>query len=197
MIAIDTGPNTGATTLLEFSPGPGQPNLMAGDHIRIFRQVDQQGATSYGFYDYERAWPLAMLAAVFAIVIVAVARWRGLRALVGIVVAFVVLVVFMLPALRDGAPAVPVALVASAAILFCGDLSGARGEPAHQRGTAGNADRDVAGRRDCPGPQSNSRISPDCRRIRTTRWPPTWATSRSRDCCWPASSSDHSVCSTT
>ena len=51
-------------------------------------------------------------------VIVAVARWRGLLALVGIVVAFVVLVVFLLPALRDGAPAVPVALVASAAILY-------------------------------------------------------------------------------
>jgi uncharacterized membrane protein len=118
MIAVDTGPNTGANTLLEFSPGPGQPNLMVGDHIRIFRQVDQQGATSYGFYDYERAWPLAMLAAVFALIIVAVARWRGLRALAGIVIAFGVLVIFMLPALRDGAPALPVALVASAAILY-------------------------------------------------------------------------------
>jgi uncharacterized membrane protein len=118
IIAIDTGPNRGATTLLEFSPGPGQPNLLAGDNIRIFRQVDQQGATSYGFYDYERTWPLILLAAAFAIVIVAVARWRGLRALVGIVVAFVVLVVFMLPALRDGAPALQVTLVAAAAILF-------------------------------------------------------------------------------
>jgi len=38
--------------------------------------------------------------------------------MVGIVVAFLVLVVFLLPALRDGAPAVPVALVASAAILY-------------------------------------------------------------------------------
>jgi hypothetical protein len=118
MITIDTGPNAGASTLLEFSPGPGQPKLMAGDHIRIFRQVDQQGTTSYGFYDYERTWPLAMLAVVFAVVIVAVARWRGLRALIGIVIAFAVLVVFMLPALRDGAAALPVALVASAAILF-------------------------------------------------------------------------------
>lgn len=118
MVTIDTGPNTGAATLLEFSRGPGQPNLLAGDQIRIFRQVDQQGATTYGFYDYERAWPLAMLAAAFAVVTIAVARWRGLRALVGIAVAFIVLVAFMLPALRDGAPAVPVALVASAAILF-------------------------------------------------------------------------------
>lgn len=118
VVAIDSGPNRGASTMLEFSPGPGQPNLLAGDSIRIFRQVDQQGSTSYGFYDYERTWPLIALAAVFAIVIVVVARWRGLRALAGIVVAFVVLVVFMLPALRDGAPAVPLALVASATILY-------------------------------------------------------------------------------
>ena len=118
VVTIDSGPNSGAHTLLEFSRGPGQPSLVAGDSIRVFRQVDSQGATSYGFYDYERAWPLALLAALFAIVIVAVARWRGLRALVGIIVAFLVLVVFLLPALRDGAPALPVALVASAAILF-------------------------------------------------------------------------------
>lgn len=118
MVAITSGPNTGASTMLEFSRGPGQPNLAPGENVRIFRQLDQQGATSYGFYDYERTWPLAAIAAAFAIVIVAVARWRGLRALVGIVVAFVVLVGFLLPALRDGAPAVPVALVASSAILF-------------------------------------------------------------------------------
>ena len=118
LVSVDSGPNKGANTLLEFSPGPGQPNLLAGDNIRIFRQLDQQGATSYAFYDYERTWPLILLAAAFAIVIVAVARWRGLRALIGIVVAFGVLVVFLLPALRDGAPAMPVALVASAAILY-------------------------------------------------------------------------------
>lgn len=118
IITIDTGPNAGANTLLELSPGPGQPKLNAGDHIRIFRQVNQEGATGYGFYDFERAWPLAMLAALFAVVIVVVARWRGLRALVGIVIAFGVLVVFMLPALRDGSPALPVALVASSVILY-------------------------------------------------------------------------------
>ncbi len=118
LVAIDSGPNAGANTLLEFSPGPGQPQFAAGDHIRLVRQVDDQGATSYAFYDFERGWALVGLAIAFAVVIVAVARWRGLLALFGIVVAFVVLVVFLLPALRDGAPAVPVALVASAAILY-------------------------------------------------------------------------------
>ncbi len=118
LIAIDSGPNDGANTLLEFSPGAGQPNLAAGEHIRIIRQVDPQGTTSYGFYDYERTWPLIALSVAFAVVIAAVARWRGALAMVGIVIAFMVLVVFMLPALRDGSPAVPVALVASAAILY-------------------------------------------------------------------------------
>lgn len=118
LVAIDSGPNAGATTLLESSPGPGQPQFAAGDHIRVVRQVDDQGATSYAFYDFERGWSLVGLALAFAVVIVAVARWRGLLALVGIVVAFLVLVAFLLPALRDGAPAVPVALVASATILY-------------------------------------------------------------------------------
>jgi uncharacterized membrane protein len=118
LVAIDSGPNKGANTLLEFSGGPGQPQLVPGDDIRVSRQVDQGGATSYAFYDYERGWPLIGLAAMFAVVIVAVARWRGLRALAGVVIAFAVLVVFLLPALRDAAPAIPVALVASAAILY-------------------------------------------------------------------------------
>jgi uncharacterized membrane protein len=118
LVGIDSGPNAGAKTLLEFSPGPGQPQFAPGDRIRVVRQIDDQGATSYSFYDFERGWPLVGLAIAFAVVIVVVARWRGLLALVGIVVAFGVLVVFLLPALRDGAPAVPVALVASAAILY-------------------------------------------------------------------------------
>lgn len=118
LVSITSGPNAGANTLLEFSEGPGQPRMTAGDDIRITRQVDQSGTTTYAFYDFERTWPLVALAVVFAVVIVAVARWRGLRALVGIVVAFLVLVVFLLPALRDGASAIPVALVASSAILY-------------------------------------------------------------------------------
>ena len=117
LVAIDSGPNKGANTVFEFS-GPGQPSLAVGDHIRISRQVDAAGTTSYAFFDYERTWPLTALAAAFAVVIVAVAGWRGLRGLIGIVVAFGVLVVFLLPALRDGASAIPVALVASAAILY-------------------------------------------------------------------------------
>ncbi|MGL4306670.1 MAG: YibE/F family protein [Mycobacteriaceae bacterium] len=118
VVSIDSGPNKGARTLFEYSPGPGTPQLAVGDQLRITRQIDSTGTTKYGFNDYERSGQLILLAAVFAIVVIAVASWRGLRALAGIFVAFAVLVGFLLPALLDGKPAVPVALVSAAAILF-------------------------------------------------------------------------------
>ncbi|MEU5844170.1 YibE/F family protein [Rhodococcus sp. NPDC047139] len=118
IVAIESGPDEGARTLLEVIPGPGQPELKAGDEIRIVRQTDPAGVTQYSFYDYARGFPLALVVAAFAIVVVAIARWRGLRALIGLGIAFGILVVFMLPALLDGRPAVPVALVGGSLILY-------------------------------------------------------------------------------
>src|SRR4051812_41790182 len=57
VVAIDSGPNKGANTMLEFSGGPGQPNLAVGDDIRISRQVDAAGAAPHAVYHYQRAWP--------------------------------------------------------------------------------------------------------------------------------------------
>lgn len=118
IVAIESGPDAGSRTLLEVIPGPGQPELEAGDEIRIVRQTDPAGVTQYSFYDYARGFPLALVIAAFAIVVIAIARWRGLRALIGLGVAFGVLVGFMLPALLDGKPAVPVALVGGSLILY-------------------------------------------------------------------------------
>ncbi|WP_137876586.1 YibE/F family protein [Rhodococcus sp. Q] len=118
VIAVESGPNEGTRTLLEIGPGPGQPDLAAGEKIRLVRQTDATGATAYSFEDYSRGWSLLAVVGLFVLVIVVVARWRGVRALLGLLVAFAVLVGFMLPALLDGKPAVPVALVGGAVILY-------------------------------------------------------------------------------
>ncbi|QBJ95973.1 YibE/F family protein [Rhodococcus sp. ABRD24] len=118
IVTIESGPNQGTRTLLEIVPGPGQPDLRVGEKVRLVRQTDSSGATIYSFNDYSRALPLGLIVAAFAVAIVAVARWRGLRALLGLGIAFGVLVVFTLPALLDGKPAMPVALVSGAAILY-------------------------------------------------------------------------------
>ncbi len=119
IVTIDSGPNAGTRTLIEIVPGPGQPDLRTGESIRLVRQTDPTGTTQYSFNDYARGLPLAVIVGVFAVVICVVARWRGFRALMGLIVAFGVLVGFMLPALLDGAPAIPVALVSGAVILYC------------------------------------------------------------------------------
>lgn len=124
VISIDSGADKGSWTVFVNSPTPDQPNLSVGDKIRIVPQAapktpqDPNGSTLYSFDDFARGLPLTIIGIVFAVVIIAVARWRGLRALIGLVIAFGVLVMFLLPALLDGKPAIPVALVAGAVILY-------------------------------------------------------------------------------
>ncbi len=118
VVTIESGPDQGARTLLEMVPGPGQPDLRVGAHIRLVRQADSTGSSRYAFDDYSRGLPLLLVVVAFACAIVGIARWRGLRALVGLGVAFGVLVVFTLPALLDSQPPVPVALVSGSVILY-------------------------------------------------------------------------------
>ena len=118
LVDIESGPDNGNKTMLEIAQGPGQPNLQVGDSIRLVRQTDPSGATIYSFNDYARGFPLALIFAIFVVVVIAVARWRGLRAVIGLIFAFVVIVGFLLPALLDGKPAVPTAIVTGAIILY-------------------------------------------------------------------------------
>ena len=117
-VAITGGPDAGHTTTLEISDGPGVPDLHVGDEIRLARSVDSGGAPLYDFADFSRGLPLGLLAGLFALVVVVVARWRGLAALAGLVITFAILLVFAVPALAIGENPVAVAIVASAAVLF-------------------------------------------------------------------------------
>ena len=78
---------------------------------------DGQGA-SYQFSDFDRRTPLVVLSIVFALVVVAVARWRGLASLLGLAFAALILVKFMFPALVAGQNPVVIGLIGSSAIMF-------------------------------------------------------------------------------
>jgi uncharacterized membrane protein len=118
-VRLGDGPDAGTTTRLEYGKGPGVPRLAPGDRVRLVRTTDPvSGSPAYLYDDQIRDLPLGLLAAAFAVVVVLVARWRGLAALGGLCVAYAVLVFFLLPALLAGEPALGVGLTASAAILF-------------------------------------------------------------------------------
>ncbi|NUL47833.1 YibE/F family protein [Cellulosimicrobium funkei] len=79
---------------------------------------DHSGASDYVFVDFERTVPVVLLALLYALVVVAVARWRGLRAMVGLGLAFAVMFVFMFPALLEGGPPLWVGLVGCGLIML-------------------------------------------------------------------------------
>lgn len=95
-----------------------------GDQIRYLNLSNAQGASAgqgspaYIFVDFVRTLPIVLLALLYAVVVIAVARWRGLRALIGLVGAYFVLVSFMLPGLVEGKPPLLLALVGSTVIMI-------------------------------------------------------------------------------
>ncbi|WP_163164387.1 YibE/F family protein [Arthrobacter sp. Alg241-R88] len=95
-----------------------------GDQIRYLNLSNAQGASgsqgspAFIFVDFVRTLPIVLLALVYAVVVIAVARWRGLRALIGLVGAYFVLASFMLPGLVEGKPPLLLALVGSTVIMI-------------------------------------------------------------------------------
>jgi uncharacterized membrane protein len=127
-----TAQATCATAVVEVLEGAGagefqQVDLQAdvvangiaeGDTLVLSRDPGAEGGPSYQFADFERTTPMLVLAVAFALVTVAVARLRGLAALVGLAFAFFVLLRFVLPGLLAGSSPTLVSLVGSAAIMF-------------------------------------------------------------------------------
>lgn len=91
-----------------------------GDRLRVLYIAEAVGAgvSPYVFMDFERGLPIGVLAIAYAVVVLAVARWRGLAALAGLAGAFVVITWFTLPALLTGQNALGVALVTSSLVMF-------------------------------------------------------------------------------
>jgi uncharacterized membrane protein len=91
----------------------------AGQVIKLVR-VPPSGdePAQYQFSDFERSTPLLVMALIFAVVVIVVARWRGFAALLGLGFAGFILVTFMFPALIAGSNPIMIGLIGSAAIMF-------------------------------------------------------------------------------
>jgi uncharacterized membrane protein len=92
--------------------------IKAGDEVKILRIAPKGQTVSYEFLDFRRGLPLTALAAIFSVLVVLVARWRGLFALVGIAVTMLALTKFILPAFLAGESPLPVAIVGSTVIMI-------------------------------------------------------------------------------
>jgi uncharacterized membrane protein len=118
-VRVTSGPDRGTSARLpELILGADVPRLERGDRLVLARTEDPNGRVDYYFSDFQRRTPLVALALLFAVVVVAVARWRGLAALIGLAITWVVLLWFVLPAVLDGESPLAVALVGSSVMML-------------------------------------------------------------------------------
>lgn len=116
-IRIDTGKDKGRTFTEVVQPdSPRQ--LRAGQRVIVAYAPDAPENLQYSVTDVNRKFPMALLAGIFAVVVVVVGRLRGVMALVALAVSFLVLTLFILPAILQGSNPLVVAVVGASAIML-------------------------------------------------------------------------------
>ncbi len=92
--------------------------LRAGQRVRLAVSSAPGTEPVYGVSDIRRELPLAVLAGAFVLAVLLFGRWQGLRALLGLALSAVLIVVFLVPSILAGQDPVAVALVAGVAIMI-------------------------------------------------------------------------------
>jgi uncharacterized membrane protein len=115
-IDITSGPTKGESSFFEVGVTDASLEISTGDRLVVQYDGDNPAGLQYFFQDFQRERPLGLLVAIFAVAVIALGRWQGLRALVALGVTGVVLVAFAFPAILDGHDPTAVALVAAVLI---------------------------------------------------------------------------------
>lgn len=115
---VNEGPDAGQLIAipevnLEFARAV--PRISVGDAVVL----GYEDSTDFYFYaDQDRRTSLVVLTLLFAIVVIALGRFRGVLALLAMVATIFILVSFIAPSVLDGNDPVLVAVVAASAIAF-------------------------------------------------------------------------------
>jgi uncharacterized membrane protein len=120
-VRLTSGPDAGSRAGFDL----GDVRISVGDRVRVSDTMLPEDAViagvpadRYAFSDFERRSALLWLTVAFAALVVLTARWRGVRALVGLAGSLALVVVFVVPAILEGRPPLAVATVGALAIML-------------------------------------------------------------------------------
>ncbi|WP_405643766.1 YibE/F family protein [Streptomyces uncialis] len=116
-VEVTTGPDKGRT-FTEIVQPDATRKLTSGQQVIVAYAPDAPQDLQYSVTDVNRRLPMALLAGLFALAVVAVGRLRGLMALIALAVSFLVLTFFILPAILQGSNPLVVAVVGASAIML-------------------------------------------------------------------------------
>ncbi len=116
-VRVDTGKDKGRTFTEVVQPDQTR-QLHLGEKVVVAYEPSAPRELQYSVTDVSRKFPMALLAGIFALAVVVVGRLRGVMALVALAVSFLVLTLFILPAILQGSNPLLVAVVGSSAIML-------------------------------------------------------------------------------
>ncbi|GAA1010901.1 membrane protein [Streptomyces sp. F-3] len=116
-VRVDTGKDKGRTFTEIVQPDQSR-QLNRGDKVVVAYEPSAPRELQYSVTDVDRRLPMTLLAAVFALAVVVVGRLRGVMALIALAVSFLMLNLFILPAILQGSNPLAVAVVGSSAIML-------------------------------------------------------------------------------
>ncbi len=117
-VKVDEGPEAGQEVDIALTAAVYASGVDVGQGVRLYRTPVDGAPAAYQFADFQRTTPMIALTLLFVGAVVAVARWRGAIATVGLFFAGWVMTQFMFPALIEGKDPVLIGLVGSTAIMF-------------------------------------------------------------------------------
>jgi uncharacterized membrane protein len=116
-VEVTTGEDKGRT-FVEIVQPDAPRQLKEGQGVVVAYAPDAPRDLQYSVTDIDRGFPMALLAAIFAVVVVLVGRLRGVTALISLVASFAILTLFILPAILQGSNPLVVAVVGASAIML-------------------------------------------------------------------------------
>ena len=116
---IDSGSYQGKSILVENDDSMlVSPRVFnVGDKVMVSHNTTSDGVESFYISEYDRTSTIYWLFALFLLVVVAVASWQGVGAIIGMFFSFLVLFKFVLPQILQGADPVTTAILGSLIII--------------------------------------------------------------------------------
>jgi uncharacterized membrane protein len=118
-VQLTDGDSPGVTIQQVLPDEPSTPRFAVGDHVVLaYTGGNPFESGSYQVQDFQRGISLLWLVALFAAAVLLLGRWRGLTSLVALGFSFLVLVVYLFPAILTGGNPVIVGVLAASVIMF-------------------------------------------------------------------------------
>ncbi len=117
-VLLLSGPEEGLSVPVQLSSGGPSPEFSVGDTVRVAEVRFGNAEPIYSVVDFERRAPMLWLAIAFVLLVLLFGRLRGALSLIGLAASLGVVLVFIVPAIIDGSPPLPVALVGSMAVML-------------------------------------------------------------------------------